>query len=63
MNAKYDAKTKTITVSFQYDPSKTYPVSKTGKSRMVGTTSGFIPVAGTQVKLSANAILPVTPEE
>jgi hypothetical protein len=57
-NIKFDAKTKTVTVSFQYDPAKEYPVSKSGKSRMVDTTNGFAAIPGTVGRLSLNVINP-----
>lgn len=59
VNIKHDAKAKTIIVTMAYDPAKTYPASKTGKNAMVASTSGFIAVPGTDVRLSLNAIAPL----
>lgn len=55
----FDAKTKTVTMSFAYDPAKEYPVSKSGKSRMVASTNGFALVPGTLAKVSLNVIDPL----
>ncbi len=58
MNVKYDSKTKTVTLSFQYDPNKVYNYSKggTGKKPQVATTGGFLVVPGTDCRVSMNAM-------
>lgn len=59
MNIKYDSKAKLVTITFGYDPGKAYPVSKTGKSRSVESSHGFVAVPGTVARVSLNAINPV----
>ena len=60
MNAKYDAKSKTITVTFAYDPNKQYPASKSGKTNLAASTGGFtLKVPETVVSISLNATVPV----
>lgn len=58
VSIKHDAKTKTVTITLAYDASKTYPLSKTGKSRMVASTNGFTGIPGTLAKVSLNVIAP-----
>lgn len=54
----YDPKSKTVTVTFDYDASKGYPASSTGKTLVASTSSGFVSVPGTTLKLSWNATVP-----
>lgn len=56
VNSSYDAKTHTVTITFKYEPGKKYPASKSGKTCIVATTSGFtgVPNAGA-LKISLNA--------
>jgi hypothetical protein len=60
MITKYDAKTKTVTISFSYDPAAKYPASKSGKTSLVGTTGGNVVVSGTNglLKVGVNAFIP-----
>lgn len=60
MNIKYDQKTKIVTMSFSYDPNGKYPASKSGKTRLVGTTGGNVVVSGTDgnLKVGVNAYIP-----
>ena len=59
MNVKYEAKTKTVTLTFAYDPNKTYPESSTKKTLMVASTGGFQSVDGAEgLKVSINATVP-----
>ena len=55
MQSNYDAKSKTVTVMFQYDPTGNYNASKSGKRLIVASTSGFQPIPGTDLALSLNA--------
>ena len=61
MQVKFDKATKTVTLTFHYDPTAEYPVNaKSGKSRTVGGTGGFSTVDGAPgLKVNVNAILPV----
>lgn len=56
VNSSFDAKTGLVTISFKYEPGKKYPASKSGKTSIVATTSGFtgVPNAG-GLKISLNA--------
>lgn len=59
MQAKFDAKAKEITVTFNYDPKATYKLSKSGKNMLPATTGGFtLRVPGTDVSISLNAMAP-----
>jgi hypothetical protein len=61
MQVKFDKATKTVTVTFEYDPAKEYAVNeKTGKSRTIDGTGGFIVFDGARgAKVNVVAILPV----
>ena len=66
MKTSFDAKTKTVTVTFTFDPAKSYPVNEnTGNSRSVDNSGGFVVVDGTEgrCKVSVNAIVPMSKAE
>lgn len=54
MNVSYDQKSKTVTVTFQYDEAATYPASSTGKRELVESSHGFMAIPGTTAQFSAN---------
>lgn len=58
MNAKLSADGKVLTLELAVNSAP--PISKTGKSRIVSTTNGFVPVGltvnGKSVKVSVNVI-------
>lgn len=56
MQVTYEKGQITIRVPFKVDGD--YEPSKSGKSLMVATTSGFVMVPGTDAKVSLNVILP-----
>ncbi len=59
MDAKFDAAKKLITVSFEYDPKKTYKLSKSEKNMLPASTGGFtLRVPNTEVTISLNAMAP-----
>lgn len=50
---------KEIVIRVPYEPTNAYPISKSGKSRIVDTSNGFVPIAGTDIKVGLNVIKPV----
>lgn len=61
MQITYDTATKEIVIRIPYDDSRAYPVNpKTGKSRTVDATPGFLPLSGTAARVSVNVIQPLT---
>lgn len=61
---KIEYKDGNIVITVPYEAGKEYPKSSTGKSRMVGTSSGFLPVAGTPDSVKVNfSIIEVIPKD
>ena len=58
MSVKITYDKGTVTVSFPLDMKANYPASKTGKTKIAATTSGFMSVPGTTAKISLNCTLP-----
>lgn len=54
MQISYDAKSKTVTVTFLYDEGANYPASSTGKRELVASSHGFMAIPGTTAQFSAN---------
>ena len=58
MNVQLDTKANKLTIVV--DMKKSFGKSKSGKSEIIATTSGNVPVPGTDLKLGLNCYRPVS---